>query len=427
MRRGYDDGYAAGRAEGLAAGRAAAATETAAGVGPTGNRGPVAGRRRRRPPQPPGVGARRSGGRARPGGRRPGGGHHRPGARSGGVARRRRPGPGAGAGAGAGLCAVARLHPVRRCGVGRRAGRRPLRCADADRRPRGGAGRLPSRGGRFPHRRPARRRRWTASGRRCSERTGEPRARARRPSPGRGRWRRPGPGASAGSSGSSASTSKSPASTPPSATPWSSSPPSGKVGGEVVALQGDRTVCMPFGELRGLRTGAPVWTPGHPPTIAVGPALLGRVLDGLGHPIDDSAAAGRARDRHRRRRGAPSAAAGQRRPAAAPRRAGARHPDPLRPGPAARDLRRFRRGQVVAAVDDRPGHRGPGVGAGPGRRAGPGGPGVPRARPRPRGSRPLGGRGGHLRRAGAGPPAGGVHRHPHRRMVPRPGPTTSSS
>ena len=63
--------------------------------------------------------------------------------------------------------------------------------------------------------------------------------------------------------------------------------PTGKVGGEVVALHGDRIVCMPFGDLRGLRTGAPVWTPGHPPTISVGRALLGRVLDGLGQPIDE--------------------------------------------------------------------------------------------------------------------------------------------
>ncbi|HYH49196.1 MAG TPA: FliI/YscN family ATPase [Acidimicrobiia bacterium] len=62
--------------------------------------------------------------------------------------------------------------------------------------------------------------------------------------------------------------------------------PTGKVGGEVVALHGDRIVCMPFGDLHGLRTGAPVWTPGHPPTISVGRPLLGRVLDGLGQPID---------------------------------------------------------------------------------------------------------------------------------------------
>jgi flagellum-specific ATP synthase len=64
------------------------------------------------------------------------------------------------------------------------------------------------------------------------------------------------------------------------------STPAGDVGGEVVALHGDRTVCMPFGELRGLRSGASVWTPGHPPTIRVGPALLGRVLDGLGRSLD---------------------------------------------------------------------------------------------------------------------------------------------
>jgi flagellum-specific ATP synthase len=62
--------------------------------------------------------------------------------------------------------------------------------------------------------------------------------------------------------------------------------PAAVVGGEVIALSGDRTVCMPFGELRGLRAGAAVWAPGGPPTIEVGPALLGRVLDGLGQPLD---------------------------------------------------------------------------------------------------------------------------------------------
>jgi flagellum-specific ATP synthase len=70
--------------------------------------------------------------------------------------------------------------------------------------------------------------------------------------------------------------------------------PTGKVGGEVVALHGERIVCMPFGELHGLRTGAPVWTPGHPPTISVGRALLGRVLDGLGQPIDEQFVVGEA-------------------------------------------------------------------------------------------------------------------------------------
>lgn len=62
--------------------------------------------------------------------------------------------------------------------------------------------------------------------------------------------------------------------------------PQGGVGGEVVALHGERTVCMPFGELSGLRTGAAVWSPGRPPVLGVGPGLLGRVLDGLGQPLD---------------------------------------------------------------------------------------------------------------------------------------------
>jgi flagellum-specific ATP synthase len=68
--------------------------------------------------------------------------------------------------------------------------------------------------------------------------------------------------------------------------------PDALVGGEVIALAGDRTVCMPFGELRGLRAGAAVWAPGGPPTIEVGPALVGRVLDGLGQPLDGRPLAG---------------------------------------------------------------------------------------------------------------------------------------
>ena len=60
----------------------------------------------------------------------------------------------------------------------------------------------------------------------------------------------------------------------------------GPVGAEVVALSSDGLVCMPFGELRGVRAGSAVTTSGRPPTISVGPALLGRVLDGLGRPLD---------------------------------------------------------------------------------------------------------------------------------------------
>jgi flagellum-specific ATP synthase len=55
---------------------------------------------------------------------------------------------------------------------------------------------------------------------------------------------------------------------------------------EVVALRDDGAVCMPFGDLRGVRAGAEVEATGRPPTIRVGDALLGRVVDGLGRPID---------------------------------------------------------------------------------------------------------------------------------------------
>jgi flagellum-specific ATP synthase len=55
---------------------------------------------------------------------------------------------------------------------------------------------------------------------------------------------------------------------------------------EVVALRDDGAVCMPFGDLRGVRAGADVEATGRPPTIQVGPGLLGRIVDGLGRPID---------------------------------------------------------------------------------------------------------------------------------------------
>jgi flagellum-specific ATP synthase len=56
---------------------------------------------------------------------------------------------------------------------------------------------------------------------------------------------------------------------------------------EVVAVHRSGFACMPLGELTGLRAGALVTPTGGPMTIAVGESLLGRVLDGLGRPIDD--------------------------------------------------------------------------------------------------------------------------------------------
>jgi flagellum-specific ATP synthase len=55
---------------------------------------------------------------------------------------------------------------------------------------------------------------------------------------------------------------------------------------EVVALHDDIVVCMPFGDLRGVRAGSEAEATGRPPTIHVGTELLGRVIDGLGRPLD---------------------------------------------------------------------------------------------------------------------------------------------
>ena len=55
---------------------------------------------------------------------------------------------------------------------------------------------------------------------------------------------------------------------------------------EVVAVSRDRVTCMPLGEISGVHAGAPVRATGMPLQVPVGEALLGRVLDGLGRPVD---------------------------------------------------------------------------------------------------------------------------------------------
>lgn len=62
--------------------------------------------------------------------------------------------------------------------------------------------------------------------------------------------------------------------------------PDGPVLAEAVASSEAGVVCMPLGSTAGLRRGDPVATTGAPLTIPVGDALRGRVLDGLGRPID---------------------------------------------------------------------------------------------------------------------------------------------
>ncbi len=55
---------------------------------------------------------------------------------------------------------------------------------------------------------------------------------------------------------------------------------------EVAASGPDGLVCLPLGSTTGLRAGMHVRTTGGPLSVPVGPQLLGRVLDGLGRPID---------------------------------------------------------------------------------------------------------------------------------------------
>jgi flagellum-specific ATP synthase len=57
---------------------------------------------------------------------------------------------------------------------------------------------------------------------------------------------------------------------------------------EVVGFRGDRVLLMPLGEILGIRPGAPVVATGSALRIGVGDSLKGRVLDGLGRPIDGS-------------------------------------------------------------------------------------------------------------------------------------------
>ena len=55
---------------------------------------------------------------------------------------------------------------------------------------------------------------------------------------------------------------------------------------EVVGFDGDEVVLMPLGDVTGIGPSAEVESTGEPLSVRCGPQLLGRVLDGLGQPID---------------------------------------------------------------------------------------------------------------------------------------------
>ncbi len=56
---------------------------------------------------------------------------------------------------------------------------------------------------------------------------------------------------------------------------------------EVVGFKGRKVLLMPLGDLQGIAPGSKVIPTGKVPTVPVGKGLLGRVLDGLGNPIDE--------------------------------------------------------------------------------------------------------------------------------------------
>lgn len=62
---------------------------------------------------------------------------------------------------------------------------------------------------------------------------------------------------------------------------------SSAVSAEVVGFREGRTLLMPLGEMHGIGPGTRVLATGAPFRIDVGPSLLGRVIDGLGAPLDE--------------------------------------------------------------------------------------------------------------------------------------------
>jgi flagellum-specific ATP synthase len=55
---------------------------------------------------------------------------------------------------------------------------------------------------------------------------------------------------------------------------------------EVIGFKDKRVIIMPFGEMRGIKPGSRIVDISKKPTVPVGEAYLGRVIDGLGRPID---------------------------------------------------------------------------------------------------------------------------------------------
>lgn len=57
--------------------------------------------------------------------------------------------------------------------------------------------------------------------------------------------------------------------------------------GEVVGFSGDKVLIMPLGDMTGIGPGSTVVALGHQLLVDVSESMLGRIIDGLGNPIDD--------------------------------------------------------------------------------------------------------------------------------------------
>ena len=68
---------------------------------------------------------------------------------------------------------------------------------------------------------------------------------------------------------------------------WIDIPGQPKRACEVVGFRDSRTLLMPLGPLDGIGPGQSITASGLPLSVPVGPALLGRVLDGMCNPLDD--------------------------------------------------------------------------------------------------------------------------------------------
>ncbi|HOO57546.1 MAG TPA: flagellar protein export ATPase FliI [bacterium] len=55
---------------------------------------------------------------------------------------------------------------------------------------------------------------------------------------------------------------------------------------EVVGFKGDKLLLMPFGEMHGISPGSEVHASGRPLSVNISENIVGRIIDGLGNPID---------------------------------------------------------------------------------------------------------------------------------------------